>query len=132
MASTRKKNMANRTRVCSLEIRIEETLILLKARGVITENTLLLKHQKQAITVALNGEDALMLLRTALRKSWIYQALPFFVSQDTSLIWNKIPGREFYWSDDHELSFIQGWESKIVNQPGLQTDPSKIDVISQY
>ena len=33
------------------------------------ENYMFLKYQKQAITAALNGEDALMLLPTALRKS---------------------------------------------------------------
>ena len=76
-----------------------------------------MKQQKQAIIATLNGEDVLMLLRSALRKSWIYQVLPFIVSQGSSLVGSKMLGREFYWS------FVQGWESKIVNQPGLQTDP---------
>ena len=39
-------------------------------RVVITENMLLLKYPKQAITAALNGEDALMLLPTASGKLW--------------------------------------------------------------
>ena len=39
----------------NLKIWIKETLSLSKARGVITENILLLKYQKQAITAALNG-----------------------------------------------------------------------------
>ena len=51
---------------------------------------LLLKYQKQAITAALNGQynqsniknNTLMLLPTALRKSWIYQILPIIVSRD--------------------------------------------------
>ena len=55
--------MGNRTQVSNVGIWTEETLILLKVRGVITEN-LLLKYQKQAITSALNGEYALMLLPT--------------------------------------------------------------------
>ena len=68
-----------------------------KARGVITENILLLNYQKQAITAALNGQynqtnvkiNALVLLPNALRKSWIYQMLPFIVSRDISPIGNK-------------------------------------------
>ena len=31
-----------------------------------------MKYKKQGKTVALNAKDALMLLHTALRKSWIY------------------------------------------------------------
>ena len=59
-----KKNMANRTQVYNLKIWIN-------ARGVFTEN-ILMKYQKQGKTVGLNTKDALMLLHTALRKSWIY------------------------------------------------------------
>ena len=33
---------------------------------------IIIKYQKQATTVALNGEDALMLLATALIKLWIH------------------------------------------------------------
>ena len=47
--------MANRIQVCNLKIWIKETS-LSKARGVVTENILLLKYQKQAITAALNGQ----------------------------------------------------------------------------
>ena len=57
MTSAQKKgNMLNRTQVCNLNIWIKGTLSLSKARGVITENILLLKYQKQAITAALNGQ----------------------------------------------------------------------------
>ena len=90
--------MTNRTQVCNLnnlKIWIKETLSLSKPKGVIIENILLLKYQKQAITSALNVEDALMLLPTALMKSWIYQVLPFNVSRDTSPIGNKVSDREF-------------------------------------
>ena len=41
------KNMLNRTQVCNLEIWIEETFTLLKEKGIITENMLLSKYQKQ-------------------------------------------------------------------------------------
>ena len=46
------------------------------------------------------GKDALMLLPTALRKSWIYQVLHFIVS---SPIGNKVTDREFYWRADQEF-----------------------------
>ena len=54
----------------------KETSSLSKARGGITVNILLLKYQKQAITIALNGQynqsnvknNTLMLLPTVLRK----------------------------------------------------------------
>ena len=49
------------------------------------------------------GKDALMLLPTALRKSWIYEVLHFIVSWDTSPIGNKVTDREFYWRADQEL-----------------------------
>ena len=75
------------------------------ARGVITENILFSNYQEQAITAALNGEDALMLMLTALRKSWIYQMLPFIVNRDTLLIENKVPDGECYWSAKHEFYF---------------------------
>ena len=57
--------MANRTQVCSVEIWIEETRTLFRARGIIIENILLLKNQRQTKAVALNGENALILLPTA-------------------------------------------------------------------
>ena len=69
--------MASRTQVCNLEIQSEETLALLKARGIMTKNILLLKYQKQTIKTALNGKDGLMVVHTALRILWIYQVLPF-------------------------------------------------------
>ena len=107
--------MANKTQVCNLKIWIKEIFSLSKARGVITENILLLKYQKQAITSALNGKDAFMLLPTALRKSCIYQVLAFIVSQVTTPIWNKAPGREFYWSADHEFyTRLVIWNCKSV------------------
>ena len=69
--------MANGTQLCDLKISIKETLSLSKARGVLTENILLLKYKKQAITATLNGQynesniknNSLMLLPTAMRKS---------------------------------------------------------------
>ena len=51
----------------------------------------------------LNGEDALMMLPNALRKSWIYQVLPFMANQNTSSIGNKIPDRKFYLSADNDF-----------------------------
>ena len=105
LTSTQKKvNTVNRTQVCNLKIWVKGKLSLSKARGVITENILLLKYQKQAITAALNVQynqwniknNILMLLPTALRKLWIYQMLTFIVSRDISPIWNKVLDREFY------------------------------------
>ena len=79
-----------------LECTFEETLLLSKARGVITENILLsLKYQKQAITAELNEEGALILLPTAMRRSWIYQVLLFIVSRDISPIGSKAPDPKF-------------------------------------
>ena len=40
--------------MCNLKIWVKETFSFSKARGVITENILLLKYQKQATTAALN------------------------------------------------------------------------------
>ena len=57
---------------------------------------LLLEYKKQAIAAALNGEYDLLLLRTALRKLWKYQLLPFIVIRETSPIGNKVHDREFY------------------------------------
>ena len=55
-----------------------------------------------AITAAFNGEckDTLILLPTALRKSWIYQWLPFIVSRYTSPV-HCVKGVQilnFFWS----------------------------------
>ena len=54
--------MANRNQVSNLKTWIEETLTLLKTRGVITENILFMKYQKEAITTAFTGEDGLVVL----------------------------------------------------------------------
>ena len=51
--------------MCNKEIWLEETFTLLKARGVIAENILLLKFQKHEIRAILNEEDALILVITA-------------------------------------------------------------------
>ena len=110
--------MANWTQLCNLNIWI-------KARGVITENTVLLKDQKQAITAAWNGEDAPMLLPNVLRKLWIYLVISLIVNRDTSPIGIKVSYREFYWSAIR--NFIPSWESEIVNESVLQ----EIDVITQ-
>ena len=72
-------------------------------RGVIAENIMLLKYEKQAITALLNGKNNLMLLTTALEKSWIYQVLLFVVSRNTFATRNKFPDREIYWSVDLEF-----------------------------
>ena len=79
-----------------IQLLIREILLLSNVREVITENVLLLKYQKQAITAALNGKHALVLLLTALRKLWIYHMLPFIIGRDTSLIRNKFANRETY------------------------------------
>ena len=72
--------MAKSTRVCYLEYRVEKTLTLLKAEEINAENIILLKHQKKAITPALNCEIVVILLPSSLRKSWICQVLPFIIS----------------------------------------------------
>ena len=87
--------------------------MFLKVRGVITKNILLLKYQKQAIKAALNRDDVLMLLPTALRKSQMYRLLPFIVSRDTSPTGKNTLDRKFYWSAI--VSFIPDWESEIKN-----------------
>ena len=58
--------MVNRSQMYNLETWIKETSSLPKARRAITENILLRKCQKQAITA--NEEATLMLLPNALRK----------------------------------------------------------------
>ena len=96
--------MAQRAQGCNLKIAIKETLSLSKPRELVTENILLLKYQKQAITVALNRRynqsdiknNTLMLSSTALRKSWICQMLPFIVSRGISPIGNKVPDQKFF------------------------------------
>lgn len=54
--------------MCSVEIGIEHTLTLLKARRISKENALLLKFQKQTITAALNRVNAIMFLLMVPRK----------------------------------------------------------------
>ena len=56
-------------------------------------------------------EDALMLLPTVLRKSWIYQVLPFIVSQDTSPIQTKDPDGNFI--GVLIMNFFPDWESEM-------------------
>ena len=53
-----------------------------KPRGVITENIILLKYQKQAITVAVNGKDALMFLSTVLEKLWSIPSVAFYCQSE--------------------------------------------------
>ena len=87
----------------SPKIWIKAILSLLKVRGVIAENIMLLKYEKQAITALLNEKNNLMLLTTALEKSWIYQVLLFVVSRNTLATRNKFPDWEIYWSVDLEF-----------------------------
>ena len=93
-----------------MEIRIQETLTLLKVRGVIEENTLL-KYQKLAMTIVLNEKGVLMLLPNAFEKSAIYQVLPIIISTghliDRFLIGN--------FTGVSIMSFIPDWESETVN-----------------
>ena len=129
----KKRNRANRTQVCNLKIWIKETLLLSKARVVVTENILLLnphsgyvkidayllqflfKYKKQATIAELNLEDVLILLPTALKKSWIYQVLSFIVNRDTLLIGNKVPDWKFYWSADYKFYSRLGiWNCRSV------------------
>ena len=91
---------------------------MLKGRGVITENILLLKCYKTNKNSSIKWEDVLILLPTASRKSWICQVFIFI--RDASPIANKSPGREFYWGTAHEF-YILDQESEIVNKFGLQT-----------
>ena len=52
------RNMAKRTQVCSVEIWIEETLGLLKTRGVVTEKILLLlKYHKTNNNSSIKWDD---------------------------------------------------------------------------
>ena len=69
--------MWNRTQVCNVETWAEKISTLLKAIRVITKNILWLKYQKQAITIVSDRESALMLLLTALRRSWYTKFGPF-------------------------------------------------------
>ena len=53
-----------------------------------------------------------------LRKSLIYQVLPFIVSQVTSPIGHKVLDREFYLSADYEFySTLVIWNCKSVRSP---------------
>ena len=101
------------TKLCNVEIWIEEILTLPKARRVITEILLLLKYQKQIITAVLMGKMLLCCcyLLTAFRRSWIYQELPCIVSLNTSSIGNKIPDWELCWAVDHEF-YYRIWNCK--------------------
>ena len=90
-------------------------------RGVIRENILSWKYQKQATTAALNGEDALMLLPTALRKSWKYQVLPFLsvgLFHLSRILIGNFAGVLI-------LNFVPDWESEILNQSSLPTNSSE-------
>ena len=89
-----KKDMMSRTQVRNLEVWIEETLTWFKVRRVIIDN--IIEILKTGNNSSIKWEDAIMLLRTVLKKSWTYQVLPFIVNQDTSPIANKIPDRKFY------------------------------------
>ena len=71
-------------------------LTLWKAWGVITENTLLLKYEKQVITAALIKEDALMLLPTASGKCGYTKCCPLLSVSGTSPIGNKISDWNIY------------------------------------
>ena len=111
--------MADRTQVCNLQIRIEETLSLPKGRGVITENILLLKYQKQTITAVLNGEDAFMLLPTTLTKvTKYYPSLSFGTLRRSGI---KFPiGILLEWIANNE--FYSRLVNLILNQSDMQTN----------
>ena len=65
-----------------------------------------------------------MLLPTALIKLWIHQVLSFIVNQEISLIRNiKFLIGNF--TGVPILNSIPGWQSEIVNQSGMQANPSK-------
>ena len=53
----------------------------------------------------------MLLLSTAFRRSWIYQELPYIVSQDTSSIGNKILDWELCWDVYHEF-YYSVWNCK--------------------
>ena len=88
-------------------------------------------YQKQAITAALNGQcnqsylknNTLMLLPTALTKSWIYYMLSFAVS------WTfLVSGKRFLienFTGVLIMNFTPDWESEIAQIS------QKIDVITQ-
>ena len=127
----KKRNRANRAQVYNLKIWVKETLLLSKARVVVTENILyphsgyvkidayllqfLPKYKKQATIAELNLEDVLILLPTALKKSWIYQVLCFTVSRDILPIGNKVPDWKFYWSADYKFyNRLEIWNCRSV------------------
>ena len=97
MTSTQtKRNKANRTQVCNLK---KETLLLSKVGIVVTTAT----------TAALNWEDVLMLLPTALKKSWNIRSVAFHCKS------GHFTDREFYWSADHEFYTRLGiWNGRSV------------------
>ena len=75
---------------------------------------IMMKYQKQVITTASDRESALMLLLTALRKSWYTKFGPFCHVVDFTN-WKKNPDQKFYWSTNHE--FYSRLGIVIVNQP---------------
>ena len=83
-------------------------------RGVIAENILLLKYQKQGITTAFNGKRCPYVVTYCLEKIVDIPTVAFYlfiVSPDTSLIGNNVTYREFYWSADHEFYTRLGIEN---------------------
>ena len=76
-----------------------------------------------AITTALNGEEAIALLTTGLKKSWMYQV--WHLLSVAALHRSRI---KFIISDFNGVSiinFVPDWVSEIVNLPDLQTNSSK-------
>ena len=119
LTSTQKRNMANKTQVCNLKVWIKETLSLSKVKGVIAENILLMKYQKQVISATLKGERCPYIVTYCyLLKSWIYQVLPFIVSWDTSANRSIVSNWEFYFYAI--FNFLPDRGSETVNQSELQ------------
>ena len=101
MISTQKKDITNRTLVCNLDLDLRKCYHCQK-RDKYNRKYITIEILKQVIRAELNGEDALILLLTTLRKSWIYQMLVY---------------RQSVWSTDKfrdKNSFTEGFFFKQV------------------
>ena len=109
------------TKLCNVEIWIEEILTLPKARRVITEILLLLKYQKQIITAVLMGKMLLCCCYLLPLEDREYTK-----SYPVLSVWTLHRlGIKFLIGNSAGLSIMNFiTESEIVNQPGLETNLS--------
>ena len=107
-----------------MKIWIKETLSFLKARGVITENILLLKYKMQEITAALSGKMPLCCYLLIPSENRRYAKRCLLLSFET-LRWSGIKFLIGNFTGVPIMDFILNWESEIVNQSGLQANSSE-------